>query len=672
MGADEQALLEQVRANLDLPPSKFVFSTPSQPNPPSWQGTDARLQDDQMPAALQPQADLTAMQTQRGSVMEFPCESDQDAGLDLTNWTDPSAPQIWDDSPSDWPWQVLNDFAVFPTFTEGEPSPAVELGDSAQNDGFGSSGASDDEGEEGIIPSLAARFGSLRRAQDGRLRYYGSASNRHFLKNFGPHENQVDFCDAQEAAAATLENAQLDQEVPPSLETHLVELFFTWHNPCHSTVDRSMFEAARAHDNDGQSDFCSQSLVATICAIGAAFEGRYHQSFITFPKPLADFFAERSRLLLELELDSPCVATVQALLLLSSHEAACGRETRMWLYSGMAMRLAFDLGLHVDSDAYVKQGLLTVMEKEARQSTFWSCVVINHLWSFSLGRPFRIDGEEITVARPGVGSQAVSGTWTAYTNASSGADALVDEERQMCGNTSSLVTAQWVSLCVELAPLFRVLYGCVKISKAALQSLSFQTTTRLLSWKEGIPDALRIRQDQVPLPHTILLHMAYHNFCILAHRPWTSKSSQPKSKIGPGHEHARSVCHSSASEIASLLHLYESYYGFRRMTVYVINIITSASLILIFGLIAEEVSSRPRDKSEKLNVASDLNTCFRALDELGQSFECARRHHEHLVAIQKHWSQRKKDAKAGVKRKSQRQGATSQASQRASKQSRFS
>ena len=71
------------------------------------------------------------------------------------------------------------------------------------------------------------------------------------------------------------------------------------------------------------------------CAIGAAFEGRYHQSFITFPKPLAEFFAEKSKVLLELELDSPCVSTVQALLLLSSHEAANGRDARMWLYSGV-------------------------------------------------------------------------------------------------------------------------------------------------------------------------------------------------------------------------------------------------------------------------------------------------------------------------------------------------
>ena len=165
--------------------------------------------------------------------------------------------------------------------------------------------------------------------------------------------------------------------------------------------------------------------------------------------------------------------------------------------------------------------------------------------------------------------------------------------------------------------------------------------------------------------------MAYHSFCILVHRPWTSKGSQPRGKIGPGYEHARGVCHNSASEIASLLRIYESHYGFRRMNVYVVNIIVSASLILIFGLIAKEILGAQRDQPEKVNVAGDLNTCFRALDELGQSFESARRHHEHLLAIQKHWSHGKRDVKPGAKRRSQPQGHTSQASQKFSKKLRI-
>jgi hypothetical protein len=70
------------------------------------------------------------------------------------------------------------------------------------------------------------------------------------------------------------------------------------------------------------------------CAIGASYEARYHPELVTFPRPLADFFAERAKTLLEIELDSPCVSTVQALLLLSSHEAGYQRIARSWLYGG--------------------------------------------------------------------------------------------------------------------------------------------------------------------------------------------------------------------------------------------------------------------------------------------------------------------------------------------------
>jgi len=43
----------------------------------------------------------------------------------------------------------------------------------------------------------------------------------------------------------------------------------------------------------------------------------------------------------------------------------------------MAMRLAFALGLHVDSTPFVEQGLFTAKEADARSKTFWSCLVVN-------------------------------------------------------------------------------------------------------------------------------------------------------------------------------------------------------------------------------------------------------------------------------------------------------
>lgn len=77
------------------------------------------------------------------------------------------------------------------------------------------------------------------------------------------------------------------------------------------------------------------SLTKFRCAVGSAFEARYHPTFITFPKSLSEFFADRAKALLEIELDSPCVATVQALVILSCHEGASNRDARGWLYSGM-------------------------------------------------------------------------------------------------------------------------------------------------------------------------------------------------------------------------------------------------------------------------------------------------------------------------------------------------
>lgn len=105
-----------------------------------------------------------------------------------------------------------------------------------------------------------------------------------------------------------------------------------------------------------------QCLVANTlrCAIGAAYEGRYHQSFITFPKPLAEFFAQRSRIFLEFEFDSPCVSTVQALLLLSSHEAANGRDARMWLYGGESLDMP-----ELNSADHTRNGNATVFRSRS-------------------------------------------------------------------------------------------------------------------------------------------------------------------------------------------------------------------------------------------------------------------------------------------------------------------
>lgn len=52
------------------------------------------------------------------------------------------------------------------------------------------------------------------------------------------------------------------------------------------------------------------------------------------PEPAGEFFGARAKVLLDIEMDSPNVATVQALVILSAVEAAYTRDARGWLYSG--------------------------------------------------------------------------------------------------------------------------------------------------------------------------------------------------------------------------------------------------------------------------------------------------------------------------------------------------
>lgn len=40
-------------------------------------------------------------------------------------------------------------------------------------------------------------------------------------------------------------------------------------------------------------------------------------------------------------------------------------------WTGMSMRLAFDLGLHLDTTSYVEKGDISVFEADVRRVAFW-------------------------------------------------------------------------------------------------------------------------------------------------------------------------------------------------------------------------------------------------------------------------------------------------------------
>lgn len=84
--------------------------------------------------------------------------------------------------------------------------------------------------------------------------------------------------------------------------------------------------------------------------------------------------------------------------------------------------------------------------------------------------------------------------------------------------------------------------------------------------------------------------------------------------------------------MANILLIFEKRFGYRRLNVETLQILPSAALILIFAAV-----STSEDEDTASQMAANLNTVLRALDELSNIYVSAREHLESLLLIQQSW-----------------------------------
>lgn len=130
------------------------------------------------------------------------------------------------------------------------------------------------------------------------------------------------------AVRPDFDQADLNWSPDEIYEAHLLRLFFTWHNPFGFAVDEIIYhEQKRIYDSGSDTQFYSPSLTNAILEIGAKYANRPHAAIPSGHTP-AEFFTDRARILLEIEMDSPTMATVQTLLVLSACAAADAQDAR--------------------------------------------------------------------------------------------------------------------------------------------------------------------------------------------------------------------------------------------------------------------------------------------------------------------------------------------------------
>lgn len=244
----------------------------------------------------------------------------------------------------------------------------------------GTSGTSSAAIEE--VTDILGRFAI---GDGGELCYFGSRSNFNLLRS--STVRSMSNMDMQrrgyEAAAAQVGLVGVSRD----LQSHLLHLFWSWQNSWQYIVCEGPFlQDLGSHPDSPFGRFCSPALLYAILALASRYtDDERVRTDPEDPRTAGDAFAAQARVMLLYECETPTPTTVQALALTCLREMALNKEALGWMYCGMCVRMAINLGMHLDCSPCVSEGTLSAEEAEVRNVTWWGCYVLD---KYRLPLPF--------------------------------------------------------------------------------------------------------------------------------------------------------------------------------------------------------------------------------------------------------------------------------------------
>ncbi|OAA60959.1 Transcription factor [Niveomyces insectorum RCEF 264] len=366
--------------------------------------------------------------------------------------------------------------------------------------------------------------------EDGRICYYGPTSAVHDPPAMPPpsahspgHPDRMTKTTIRSVLAAksqesrswedfALGAAAVQSDIPRPVVAKLLHIHWTWISPMFMWVYRPAF----MRDMSTAGPYYSEFLLVVLCAHAARFQDNH----------VADMLISKARLLLGTAVQQPVsIPTVQALLQLSARDLAFGSISHAWLYSGMAFRMARDLGLHhsvLDAPGLTDLGPVDI---EVRKRLFWSCYFWDKAISLYTGRmPALTELPENATVEFFIINDIISQLYCRWENSNA-------------GHTRRIIAQR-------------------------LDSWRAESPLHLVCDPDNLPDVC-------PPPHILSQNLLYYTTVILAHRPFWS--------VAVHYE----ACISAAHSIEKLLLLLERTFGFDNITYLMAYCIyTGASAIL--------------------------------------------------------------------------------------------
>ncbi|KAI9821639.1 MAG: Nitrogen assimilation transcription factor nit-4 [Pycnora praestabilis] len=515
-----------------------------------------------------------------------------------------------------------------------------EVAESILAKGYGLDEEEDDDEitsyNEGSLPEvpkfeteLSGKMGQLR-LDDGSVRFIGGTSNLIFLGSANDAE------ETPSMRALTDQYQQQDNPIiswttvtsDPELIIHLVNMYFTWHYTYFTTLSKNLFYrdfllGKPPQETRRKIEYCTPLLVNAILALGCHFTSvPAARSDVGDSATAGDhFFKEAKKLIMENdEHEKPKLTTVQALALMSVREAGCGREAKGWVYSGMSFRMAYDLGLNLDTGGMTasKDSKIDDEEIDARRITFWGCFLFDKCWSNYLGRQPQLPVDNITAPKFEVFPVEDADIWSPYTDMGMG-------QANSQPSRTRAVALQISNLCEISSDLLIYFYHPTHMEKPVGKQTELKKLgelhTRLEAWRKNLPKEMEPKEGQ--LSSILVMHMFFQLLFIHLFRPFL-KYNQATSPL-PAHVSPRKLCTQAASMISKLLRLYKRTYGLRQICNIAVYIAHSACTIHLLNL---------PDKNAKRDIVHGV----KHLEEIAEGWLCARRTLGILSVLARNWT----------------------------------
>ncbi|KAG9072011.1 Transcriptional activator of fatty acid utilization [Linnemannia hyalina] len=357
---------------------------------------------------------------------------------------------------------------------------------------------------------------------------------------------QKDHYEWQLETEAALAQLTSQMTMPPQdLADHLIDTYWTYIHPHMPVLHKPLF--MRQYKNADPEKRPPAVLLNAMFSIASRFSDHPEIVGLSDPEDFGVEYFSRAKRLVDLDMDMPRQASIQALLLMTLYRftsTKCGGRG-VWVMLGQATRMAQDLGMHRNSARWS----LPPLETEIRKRLWWACYVMDRWVCASLGRPIAIDDADCDVDYPSAVEQD-------YVDADGNA-ASPHENSDKINEESSFFLRYFVEH-IKLAKLvgliLRRIYAAATRTHgpAQVSSTVAELDTLLTKWLLDLPQDLRYDHQATTFNRWVaIIHSSYYTALILLHRPYMIPTLLTKSNLSDSMP-SLNICVSAANSITHL------------------------------------------------------------------------------------------------------------------------